>query len=758
MTILMFPGQGSQAKGMGKTLFEKFPDVTDSASDILGYDVRELCLEDPEKKLGLTQYTQPALFLVNALAWYEIRDSGDCDPGFALGHSLGEYNALLAAEVFDFQTGLKLVQERGRLMGEAKGGTMAAVMMVSSDKIQQVLADHHIDDIDLANFNTPKQTVIAGPKESIAKAVKVLKAEKARVITLRVSAPFHSRYMTDASRAFAEFLKAFELKSPKFPVIANATARPYGPEETAELLARQIASPVKWEESIRYLMATAGDLEFKEVTAKILTKMVTEIRKNCDPLPAEEITPTEPESTEQTKEEAAPEPETDRMVGDPGFCRRYGLSHPYIAGAMYRGISSKEMVAVMARAGMIAYLGTGELPLERIEADIRWLDKELGDKYSWGANLMHTAGLPQLEEDTVDLFLKYGVRFVEASGYLQMSQALVRYRLSGLKRERRGRVTCSHHVLGKCSRPEIAEQLLSPAPDRIVQKLLEEGKITRQQAEMAGEVPVASEVCVEGDSGGHTDMGVPAVLLPAMQMLRDRLSTRYEYKSPVYIGLGGGIGTPEAAMAAFVMGADFILTGSINQCTVESGSSETVKTMLQDINVQDTDYTPSGDMFEMGAKVQVLRRGVFFPARAKKLHELYTHYDSLSDIPEKTARQIQDRYFKKSFEAVWDAQKARLESEGRHDVVAGAQASPKQKMAMVFRWYFRRTADLALAGDPDHTVDYQVHTGPSLGAFNQWVQGSDLASWQNRHVDRIAMKLLDETEVMLKQKMKAFLG
>ncbi|HCY84430.1 MAG TPA: [acyl-carrier-protein] S-malonyltransferase, partial [Desulfobacteraceae bacterium] len=413
MTILMFPGQGSQVKGMGKSLFGKFPEVTARASDILGYDIRELCLEDPEKKLGLTQYTQPALFIVNALAWYELRDEGDkaFQPCFALGHSLGEYNALLAAEVFDFEDGLRLVQERGRLMGEADGGGMAAVMAVSPEKILAVLAENRIGDVDLANFNTPDQTVIAGPKEAIATASKALKAEKARVVTLRVSAPFHSRYMADASAAFAGFLEGFRFAPPVFPVIANATARPYGPQETADLLARQISSPVKWAESIRYLMAVDAEPEFKEVNARILTKMVTQIKEKCDPLPAEEIAPAA--STTTVKKGAGTEPEPaqyNRMVGNPGFCRRYGLSHPYVAGSMYRGIASKEMVAAMARAGMIAYLGVGELPMDRIASDIRWLAGELGQDLPWGANLLYNARSPQLEEDTVDLYVKYGVR------------------------------------------------------------------------------------------------------------------------------------------------------------------------------------------------------------------------------------------------------------------------------------------------------------------------------------------------------------
>ena len=289
MCILMFPGQGVQAKGMGKALFDKFPDLTCRASEILGYDARELCLADPEKKLGLTQYTQPALFLVHALAWYDAKEDANLVPKFALGHSLGEYNALLAAGVFEFEAGLKLVQERGRLMGEASGGGMAAVMGVSPHRIRQILDENQLTEVDLANFNTPSQTVIAGPKDTLTQAVKVLKTHRIRVVALRVSAPFHSRYMAGAADAFAEFLNAFGFHSPKFPVMANATARPYGRDNAAQLLARQMAGPVKWAESIRYLMGAAPELAYKEMNGRVLTKMVAQIKKECSPLCPEEM-------------------------------------------------------------------------------------------------------------------------------------------------------------------------------------------------------------------------------------------------------------------------------------------------------------------------------------------------------------------------------------------------------------------------------------------------------------------------------------
>ena len=218
-----------------------------------------------------------------------------------------------------------------------------------------------------------------------------------------------------------------------------------------------------------------------------------------------------------------------------------------------------------------------------------------------------------------------------------------------------------------------------------------------------------------------------------------------------------GIGTPEAAASAFVLGADFILTGSINQCTVEAATSDTVKDILQQINIQDTDYAPAADLFEFGAKVQVVRKGVFFPARANKLYELYRNNDSWDDIDEKTKKQIQDRYFKREFDDIYADTKAFF-SEHQPAELERAEGNPKHKMALVFRWYLFHTMQMALQGNEDRKVDFQIHCGPALGAFNQWMKGTSLEDWRNRHVDEIAEKLMQETAGLLNWRFQDLLG
>jgi trans-AT polyketide synthase, acyltransferase and oxidoreductase domains len=442
---------------------------------------------------------------------------------------------------------------------------------------------------------------------------------------------------------------------------------------------------------------------------------------------------------------------TAASLGSKDFRRAFGLKYAYLTGAMYRGIASKELVVRIGQAKLLGYFGTAGLPLPEVEAAIRYIQQHLKDGEAYGMNLLSDLENPQAEMDTVALFMRHGVRHIEAAAYMQMTPALVWFRLKGLRRGPDGRLICDHHVLGKVSRPEVATLFMSPPPEKIVRQLLDEGRITREQAEWAPRVAVSNMICVEADSGGHTDRAIPTVIFPPMLLLRDQLAKRYNGELPIYMGLAGGIGSPQAAAAAFVMGADFILTGSINQCTVEGATSDAVKNLLQEVNVQDTDYAPAGDMFELGAQVQVLKRGVFFPARANKLYGLYQQYGSLNEIPANLQKQLQERYFKRSFEQIWNDVRNYLAAAGRHPEIQAIEANPKQKMARIFKWYFAYSTRIALAGDEDNRVDFQVHTGPAMGACNQWLKGTEIESWRARHVDDLAERLMVGAAATLEQ-------
>ncbi len=283
MKTFVFPGQGSQAKGMGGELFERYPEQVRQADAVLGYSIRQLCLDDPDDQLGRTQFTQPALYVVNALSYFARIDDGAAPPDFLAGHSLGEFDALMAAGCYDFETGLKLVKKRGALMGQVSGGAMAAVLNASKEQIEALLAEHGLDDVGLANYNTPSQIVISGPAEQLAKAEPLFRQGKMRFYPLNTSGAFHSKFMLPAREKFAKYLKTFKLAAPKIPVISNVTAREYEAGELAQTLSAQIASTVRWSESVQYLIELAGErgeeMTFEEIGhGDVLTRLVQTIK------------------------------------------------------------------------------------------------------------------------------------------------------------------------------------------------------------------------------------------------------------------------------------------------------------------------------------------------------------------------------------------------------------------------------------------------------------------------------------------------
>jgi trans-AT polyketide synthase/acyltransferase/oxidoreductase domain-containing protein len=261
---------------MGAELFPRHPRELKTASEILGYDLVPLCGGGGDHLLDQTQYAQPAIFVVNALAFTEhVLRSGN--PRFAAGHSLGEYNALLAAGVFDFETGLGIVKKRGELMQRAAGGAMAAVIGLPTERIQSLLREHDLEALDVANINSPDQTVISGPRPLVETARSVFEGRGGRYVVLKVSGAFHSRYMRIITEEFRAFLGEVALKEPEIPVIANVTGRPYGADEVRSGLVDQLVSPVRWVDTIAWL-AGQGDYDFLELgTGTVLTRLTEQI-------------------------------------------------------------------------------------------------------------------------------------------------------------------------------------------------------------------------------------------------------------------------------------------------------------------------------------------------------------------------------------------------------------------------------------------------------------------------------------------------
>jgi len=279
MTTLcyMFPGQGALQAGMGKGLFDAYPELAARADEVLGYSIKTLCEDDPHGLLNQTAYTQPAMYTVCVLSYLETLRLGGPAPDFVAGHSLGEYSALFAAGAFDFITGLRLVHKRGALMGEAVGGAMAAIVRIPCEQVREVLRRGGHDTVDLANLNAPQQTVISGRQAALEAACAELEAHGAMVVPLQVSAAFHSREMQQARLGFEAFLANFTFAPLQIPVLANIDARPHEQRRIRENLCRQITHPVRWTETIEFLLAQPAP-EFREIgPGKTLTGLVKQI-------------------------------------------------------------------------------------------------------------------------------------------------------------------------------------------------------------------------------------------------------------------------------------------------------------------------------------------------------------------------------------------------------------------------------------------------------------------------------------------------
>lgn len=434
-------------------------------------------------------------------------------------------------------------------------------------------------------------------------------------------------------------------------------------------------------------------------------------------------------------------------LGDRGFCEIHGVRFPYVTGAMANGIATAQIVIEMARAGMLGFFGAAGLLPDRISKALDAIDDAIGGKgLAWGSNLIHSPNEPDLEEAVVDLFLRRGVRKVCASAYMDLTAAVVRYGVSGLRADPSGRVLRQNHIFAKISRPEVARRFLSPAPRAIVEALLAQGKITAAEAELSARVPLAEDITVEADSGGHTDNRPLPSLFPTIRLLATEMAAQHGYAAPIRVGAAGGLGTPSAVAAAFALGAAYVLTGSVNQAAVESGLSAEGRALLAQADVADVIMAPAADMFELGVKLQVLRRGTMFAVRAQKLYDIYSSCDSVEAISPEDRAQLERTIFRAPLDAIWE-QTTSFFNERDPREIERASRDPKHKLALICRWYLGKSSRWAIDGDGSRRADYQIWCGPAMGAFNVWTRGSFLAEPQNRTVVQIARNLMEGAAV-----------
>lgn len=284
----IFSGQGAQYVGMGKELYDTYPvckNVFDRANEVLGFDIKNLIFNGEKEELNITENTQPAI-LTTSIAILSILKERGIIADITAGLSLGEYSALVASEAIDFDTALKLVKKRGHIMQEAVPlgiGAMAAVIGLGEDKIKLIL--NSISDagtVEIANYNTPNQIVIGGEKDAVNLAqVKLTEAGARKVIPLKVSGPFHTSMLNNASKELGEYLKDIKFNEPKLKVITNVTGDFITDKnEINSLLEKQVKSSVKWSKTIEKMLEEGIDTFIEIGPSKTLSSFVKEISRN----------------------------------------------------------------------------------------------------------------------------------------------------------------------------------------------------------------------------------------------------------------------------------------------------------------------------------------------------------------------------------------------------------------------------------------------------------------------------------------------
>lgn len=739
----VFPGQGSQYVGMGKEIFPKYPDIVAIANRVLGYSIEELCVNNPDNKLNNTRYTQPALYTVNALMYEEKIKSDDyIPPDYLAGHSLGEYNALFAAGAFDFETGLKLVKRRAELMSKAHNGAMAAVMGLEIKDIKRILADNNLDEIDLANLNTRYQTIVSGRETDIDLAIDVFEREEnVRCVRLNTSGAFHSRYMSEAKKEFIETLKQYSFNELKIPVISNYTGKPYSKDTVTEYLQEQICAPVLWLNSIEYLVENGVDTKniIQIGPGTVLSDMILKMNY---------------ESFLTNKKENMTVPDIDKNkksatkivkknLESQDFKTYLNLKYPYVCNSMYYNIVSPEMIIKLSNSGMLGFLGTSMRSLFEIREDINIIRREVNEA-TFGLGIVHNKNT-KVEDEVFQFLLDEDIKIIEISDYLTVTKNIVKYKLKGINKHNTETETQKHYIMAKVARIETAELFLKPAPTKIIEELIEEGEITTEESICGRNEPIADFISVITENDIHVSSPSNFMLFNEISKLSLEIQEKYGYIRKPFIGIEGGIGNPLAIANAFFIGADYVVTGSINQCSNQARISESVKDILQTLDIHDCESVPDLENMELGVMVNVVRKSTLFPARINKLYDLYRRYNSLDEIDSDILASLESRVFKESIEEFCkDSEKFFDEAE-----LNTMRKSRKGKILQIVKSYYYQALKNAIKGNEERKIDYCIRCNPTMGLFNRWAKGKDIESWVNRDVDVIGMMMLEEARKII---------
>ncbi|MEU0077509.1 acyltransferase domain-containing protein [Micromonospora tulbaghiae] len=735
MRAWVFPGQGSQHPGMGEGLLDRFPAECATAERIIGVPPAQLCRDARGEYLGRTRYVQPAVFLVSVLAARAALADGRPPPEVVAGHSLGEYAALHLAGCLDFDSALGLVVRRGQLMESVTGGGMVAVLGLPLSRVTELLAE--IPDVDLANHNLPDQFVLAGSAAGVRAVVDAVRRHgTGRCVPLAVSVPAHSRFMAGAAEAFAVALREVAPAPPSIPVVSNVTGAPHVPGEIPGTLLRHFVEPVRWWDTM-CLLARSGVAEPVEVgPGEVLTKMW---RRAAGSLPAPApggpltraapvppptsvappvaapVAPAVPPPPAARGPAPGPPPAAPvgrghdsgpppaaasrpRPAGSSGLRADYGIRYACLAGSSPFGVTSPAFLRRLSEAGLLGFFGAQGLAPPEIRAALA----ELRDVRRYGMSWPSGGD----ERALCDLYLAHDVRQVEVTGPLAVvSPQLVRFRHGDGPRQ----------VLARAPDLATAVRFLRPADPATVRALAAAGHLDSASAGAAAREAVATDVAVERDA--HA-------LVPALVAVRDREAPA------VRIGVAG-VGTPAAVAAAFALGADFVVTTTVNQCTAEAATSDAAKDLLAALDVTDVREAPDPDLFELGARSPVAHRGTLFAARAEELYRMFLRYDRLADVGPRRLAELERTHFGRPLDEV----RADLGVAGRDD---------RHVLASVCAAYCREATTAALRGTPGQRLNYRVPASTDVGAFNRLVAAEPLADWRSRHAELVTERLLSE--------------
>ncbi len=408
------------------------------------------------------------------------------------------------------------------------------------------------------------------------------------------------------------------------------------------------------------------------------------------------------------------------------FCARFGLASPLLSGAMAHGISGPELVADVSSGGMLGFLGTaGRPPVWLLQSA-----RDLAGRgcHLWGANLIHQPGASQQEEAIARTLVESRAPWVSLSAFVQVTPRMVGLAFQGARKEG-GHLVRARELLLKTSLPAFARAALGPPSKELVLAAAAKGWLTREEALLAITHPVVDCVVLEGDSAGHTDGRQWTELFDALQAGREQLLQARRGRE-MWIGVAGGFGEPGEVARAWEAGADFVLVGSVMQSTRQAEQGELAKDMLVAAAPDDVGMAPAADMYEFGARVQVLTRGTSFARRANLLdtwgraaanglpdgEELEPSYEAITGESPQTAWEATQAFW-----AIRDP-----------EVLVRAEDSRRLRAALLVRRYLGLSSRWARRGDVDRQDDFQIWCGPAQGRLNVWLTGCHLQDWRQR--------------------------